>query len=277
MELGCFSRDGYFFPLRATTEQRAGELLDRYWEFRRTVDAIPSLTPMHAAWKPHLLVTWLDELVRAPPVLDAASQVLGTDILVWSVDLFVKPGRESSDERLPGSQRFAWHQDSLYFGLAPLSGVVRTWIALTPTCPENGTMRYLPGSHLAGTYRHVDHGNENSEGERVDMPIDESQAVSVNLGPGEFSIHDVSLVHDSGRNSTAAARVCVAVTYVSASVEVTGSKDTALLVAGNDPGTFDLESSPDADFDPAAVDHYLTRMHQRYKRLEELRRNRSNR
>jgi non-heme Fe2+,alpha-ketoglutarate-dependent halogenase len=72
--------------------------------------------------KPHLLLTWLDELVRHPGVLDAVEQVIGPNILVWGSSFFIKEPRNPSF--------VSWRQDFTYWGLEP-PDIVTTWVALS--------------------------------------------------------------------------------------------------------------------------------------------------
>src|SRR2546421_11837526 len=52
--------------------------------------------------KPHLLFTWLADLVRHPAILDAVEAVLGPNLLVWHASFFIK---EARDEAF-----VSWHQ-----------------------------------------------------------------------------------------------------------------------------------------------------------------------
>ena len=54
--------------------------------------------------KPHLLFTWLNDLIRHPRILDAVEDIIGPDILCWGTSFFIK------EPRNPGY--VSWHQDS---------------------------------------------------------------------------------------------------------------------------------------------------------------------
>jgi len=47
-----------------------------------------------------------------------------------------------------------WHQDTAYFLVAPVEGVIGTWTALDAATPANGCLHFIPGSHLAGPRAH---------------------------------------------------------------------------------------------------------------------------
>jgi non-heme Fe2+,alpha-ketoglutarate-dependent halogenase len=102
---------------------------------------------------------------------------------VWSTNIFVR----GEDAEL------AWHQDAAYFGWEGWEGrAVRVWVALTPTPPETGTMRYARGTHLDGLVRHGYRGTGVAavlRGEEVLVEVDPVAAVDVVLEPGECSVH----------------------------------------------------------------------------------------
>ena len=89
--------------------------------------------------KPHLLHPWMDRLVRHPAILDAVEDVLGPNLFCWGSQFFIKDARDQA--------YVSWHQDGTYWGLSS-PDVVTAWVALTPSLPENGCMRVVPGTHL---------------------------------------------------------------------------------------------------------------------------------
>jgi hypothetical protein len=46
-----------------------------------------------ARHKPHLLFTWLNDLIRHPRILDAVEDIIGPDILCWGTSFFIKEPR----------------------------------------------------------------------------------------------------------------------------------------------------------------------------------------
>ena len=85
------------------------------------------------------------EYARAPDVLDLVSQVLGPDVILWGAHVFCKPAGAGLE--------IPWHQDGQYWPIRPLA-TCTVWIALDDSTPENGCMRYIPGSHRARTIYH---------------------------------------------------------------------------------------------------------------------------
>jgi ectoine hydroxylase-related dioxygenase (phytanoyl-CoA dioxygenase family) len=198
--------------------------------------------------KPHLLFTWLADLVRHPAILDAVEDVLGPDLLCWNTSFFTKEARS------PGF--VSWHQDATYWGLSE-PDVLTAWVAFTDSTPANGNMRVIPGSHRTPV-RHVDTfhpDNLLSRGQEIAVEVDENQAADIVLRAGEMSLHHVLIVHGSGANPSADRRIGFAIRYIPTRIRQTGGpRDSATLVRGTDAfGHFELEPRPDADLDAAML------------------------
>ena len=136
---------------------------------------------------------WL-EFARIPAILDMVEQVIGPDILLWGTTVFGKPPR--SGKTIP------WHQDGEYWPIKPLA-TCSVWIALDDATPENGCLRYIPGSHRRkSVYSHHQDDSDTLALNMVldDDQIDENTARDVVLEAGQVSLHDVYLVHGSEPN-----------------------------------------------------------------------------
>lgn len=248
-QIARYERDGVIFPIRclpagamdgyaakfATAEQRdGGRLLKRNNE------------------KPHLLMRWLNDLMRDPAILDPVEALIGPNILVWQSGFFAKR---------PGDGGFvSWHQDSTYWGLSS-PDVVSAWIAFTPSNTTNGCMRVVPGSHTRDQLPHADtfaDGNMLSRGQEVAVKVDESDALDIVLEPGEMSLHHVRIVHGSKMNTGVMPRIGFTVRYIPTHVrQASGVRDSATLVRGVDAFRhFDAEPIPKADFDVDAVAYH---------------------
>jgi non-haem Fe2+, alpha-ketoglutarate-dependent halogenase len=195
------------------------------------------------------LFTWLDELVREMAVLDGVEGVIGPNILCWASGFFTKEAHDPS--------YVSWHQDLTYWGLEP-ADIVTAWVALSPSTPESGCMRVVPGSHRQEVLPHTETfaaHNLLSRGQEIEVEVDEREAADVVLQPGEMSLHHVKLIHGSGANRADDRRIGFAVRYVPTYVRQTaGSEDSAMLVRGVDTYHHFLEETPPAaDLDAAAL------------------------
>jgi ectoine hydroxylase-related dioxygenase (phytanoyl-CoA dioxygenase family) len=241
-----YHEQGYLAPLRVLSPERAAGC-------RRRLEAAEAANggPFQGAMKqkPHLLFTWLDELVRETAVLDAVEGVIGPDILCWASGFFTKEAHDPS--------YVSWHQDLTYWGLEP-PDIVTAWVALSPSTPESGCMRVVPGSHKQEVLPHTETFAEHnllSRGQEVEVEVDERAAADLVLQPGEMSLHHVKLIHGSGANRADDRRIGFAVRYVPTYVRQTaGSEDSAMLVRGVDAYEhFLAETPPAADLNAAAL------------------------
>ena len=243
-QVSQYEVEGATYPVRVMSAQGAVALLAhleegeraRGMEFRRILRT-----------KPHLVLKWVDELVRHPAVLDAVEDVIGPDILLYNLSTWIKNANDPS--------YVGWHQDSTYFPLDPPVQVT-AWIALTDSVADNGNVKYVPGSHKLGQFAHgvePDGGSLLSKGQHIVAPFDASIVKSISLQPGEMSLHHTRLVHYSEPNRSSRRRIGFGVSYIPTHVRCTGNvRHTALLVRGEDRhGHWDLEPRIRQDFDPA--------------------------
>jgi len=240
-QLEAFQQNGFYFPLRVMPESEATEYRKKLEAYEASHQPIMKTALRN---KPHLVFTWINELIRDQRILDAVEDVLGPNILAWGSNFFIKD---------PGDNAYiSWHQDSTYWGLSH-PDVVTAWIALSDVTIENGAMRMLPRSHLLNQLPHVDTFAEHNlltRGQEVQVDVDESKTVDVLLKPGEMSLHHVRIVHGSGPNLTDNRRIGLAIRYVPTYVSQTsGARDYATLVRGEDTyHNFVLEPAPKVDF-----------------------------
>jgi non-haem Fe2+, alpha-ketoglutarate-dependent halogenase len=243
--LARYRRDGYYFPIDVLSEAETRSLRDRLEAHEAASGGPIQGDRRHKA---HLYLTWLNDLIRLPRILDAVEDVLGPDLLCWSTSFFIK---EASD---PGF--VSWHQDATYWGLSS-PDVMTVWLAFTPANLVNGCMKFMPGSHN-GQLEHVDTFDKHnllSRGQEIAVKVDESRSVDVILKPGQASLHHVLLAHGSAPNRSNDRRIGFAIRYIPTHVkQAVGTRDSATLVRGIDRfHHFEPEPRPAADCTPEAL------------------------
>ncbi|WP_432199874.1 phytanoyl-CoA dioxygenase family protein [Erythrobacter sp. W53] len=196
---------------------------------------------------PHLLFLWADAIVRSAEILQAVETIYGGNLLVWGSTLFIKEPQD------PGF--ISWHQDSTYWGLDP-ADLVTAWIAISDSREDNGALQIVPGSHKWDQIAHRDtfaDGNMLSRGQEIAVEVSEEQAHTLELEPGEMSLHHVRMVHGSQANRSDRRRIGFAVRYLPTHVRPkSGSGDSASLVAGVDRfHHFEPERRPKQDYGEA--------------------------
>ena len=235
----AYAKDGYYFPYDVTSEAEAAQLLADLEAAEAQVADDRSRLSMVRSFPAQLLPSFA-ALVRHPRIIEAVSQIIGPDVMMWGSGLFIK---EASSKSF-----VSWHQDLNYWGLDG-DQEVTAWFALTPSNLENGCMRFIAGSHTLNVVPHVDSfakDNLLTRGQEIAVEVDEAKAVDVVLRPGQVSLHHGHLFHASGPNATPERRVGVAIRYVAPSMkQVSGDKLLVQLVSGKDDyGHFSVAPPP---------------------------------
>lgn len=245
-QIAQYEQSGYVAPVRVMSAAQASALRDRLEQFERSQGRPLQGAQRH---KTHLLFTWLNDLIRRESILDAIEDLYGRNLLCWTTNFFIKEGNDPAF--------VSWHQDSTYWGLSR-PDVVTAWVALSPSNEANGAMRVIPGTHRLDQIPHKDTFSGNNlltRGQEVAVEVDEGQAVSINLEPGEMSLHHVRIIHGSPPNHSAQRRIGFAIRYLPTSVSQLQGNDSATLVRGVDEfRTFEHEPRPTSDLDPPMVD-----------------------
>lgn len=163
---------------------------------------------------PHFRDPRLLDFLLADEVLDLVEPVIGRDIALWSSHFISK-------DPVNGKPT-PWHEDSAYWKgrLSAYDRIVTVWLALTRSNRENGCVRVIPGTHLNGFSEYESTGRERFFSTQISEKIDESQAVSFELEPGECSMHDGRIIHGASANTSPHRRTGYTMRYFSAAIRV---------------------------------------------------------
>ena len=238
--LQSFTRDGFAFPLRALTPERAAQYRDEL-EATEALHADDATATKLLKGAANIVLPFAAEIMLEPTVLQPVRELLGDDLMVIGANLFIK------EPHSPGF--ISWHQDLTYWGYENADEVT-AWVALSPATEQSGCMRFVPGSHRS-LVEHRDTFSETnmlSRGQEIAVDVDENDAVHVVLEPGEMSLHHGHMFHASGPNESDDRRIGLAIRYVTPAMRQTsGIKTYAHHVSGDDPfGNFELLPIPTA-------------------------------
>jgi hypothetical protein len=214
-DVATYRRDGLVVsPLRLSAERLAAirESLEKLLRDNATI-APESLVCPHIPYGPThdaaAAARWFD-YASDPAILDLVEQLIGPDIILWGSQVFCKPA--VTGKAIP------WHQDGQYWPIRPRA-TCSVWIAIDDARPENGCMRYIPGSQSGGVvFRHrtSERGDIVLNQEVEPALFDESTARDDVLEAGQFSLHDVYLIHGSNANRSANRRAAFVIRYMPA-------------------------------------------------------------
>lgn len=214
-EIEAYHRDGYVIPNGFRLD--VGELETLRAALDRVLADNPEILP------DRLINTHLDggapygirgqkaihDIAHDPRILDMAEAVMGPDLILLFTHMFCKPAESS--------RAVPWHQDGPFWPVAPLASCT-VWLALDKVEEENGAMRVIPGSHRGDYLKHDLLDDPNSTLNReIDLKnIDEAAAKTIELEPGQVSLHDIGIIHGSAANSSARRRAGLALRYMPA-------------------------------------------------------------
>jgi len=226
-----YETDGYLCNLSVFDEQSVARIRAEIEALEETHSAGTNGNVLDQYFRVngHVVIPLLADLARTPAILNAVEDVLGENLLVWSVELFIK---EAGSEKT-----VSWHQDFTYWGMGETNDEVTAWVALSDVTEQAGCMRFLPGSHKNGIVAHEDTQDKNnllSRGQQI-ADINEDDARSGPLKPGEMSLHHGRCFHASGPNQSEGRRIGLAIRYVTPEVrDGLPGRDYAMLVRGVD-------------------------------------------
>lgn len=196
----------------------------------------------------HLAFPFLADLICHERIIAAVADLIGDNIGLTSTVLFIKE---------PHSDAFvSWHQDATYMGLNS-DNFVTAWLALTPSTVESGCVAVISETHREGIVKHGDtFGVDNilTRGQKVEN-IDESQAVNLELRPGQMSLHHPWLIHGSLPNKSGARRIGIAMqSYFAEDVRPERGEHHVMHIQGSPTASAFIEAPyPKGECDEAGI------------------------
>ncbi len=207
-QLEFFHEQGYLAGIRLLDERQLDQLRSelaeflqpghqgcQYWyEYHANESSDPGKCLFHAlgAWR---LRPAFHDLLWNPAFTVPAGQLLEGPVRFWHDQLFCKPPRQGGV--------VAWHQDYSYWTRTRPMQHLTCWIALDDVSADNGSLQYVPGSHvwpllpmtgLAGNMQAIRNVVNDQQWAQLQNPV------VLQLKAGECSFHHPLLVHGSTAN-----------------------------------------------------------------------------
>ena len=207
-QVAFFHENGYLSPIKVLGEEQIKTLRkeleslldpahpghDLFYEFHtnQSEDAQSRLFHALGAWR---IEPGFHDILWAPAMVMAASQLLDSAVRFWHDQLFYKPAKHGGV--------VAWHQDYSYWTRSQPMGHLTCWIGLDDVTTENGCVHYVPRSHrwnllpitgLAGDMEAIREVLTDEQFETFQHPV------AVELAAGEASFHHPLMIHGSFEN-----------------------------------------------------------------------------
>jgi chlorinating enzyme len=245
-QISEYWENGFSFPHTAFSEEKAQEYFDKFLELEEKFGTDRVRNEIN--FKTHTILKWCQEIVQTPRVLDYIESLLGPNIICWSSTFFIK---------LPGRKEFSsFHQDEKYFRPSDSSKTVSVWIGLNDSNTNTGCVQYIPGLQEELPHENIKHKNNLLPRGQTVLDVDESKIVNAELRSGQFSIHDLRILHGSGINHTDQYRIGYVIRYGTPDLKIgMFTKPSALLCRGEMtcPEYWDKDPEPQVLYDPEGL------------------------
>jgi len=195
-----YAKRGFAAPIKVFSTAEIAELRELYERIESQQPRGRFPAQMHNL---HLTDAEVWRWVRHPSLASAVENVAGfaPGTLLILMSTFVT--KYAPDAYAIPHGRFGWHQDVLYWDISSNTSLA-SWIAIDEVTEKSGGMKMIAGRHVGVELPHMYRPEADnlllSKKEVVDF--NESDAVSIELMPGEMSVHDGWTPHGSGPNTT---------------------------------------------------------------------------
>jgi len=206
-----YDRDGYAIFREVLDSERLAEVNRHLLELQARLTLPPPAYLLSCPIQND--PTWA-QIVADPRLLDIVELFLGPNLALFSSNYVVKPPHDTAE--------VLWHQDGYNWPLVPMA-VVTVWVALDDTTPDNGCLRFIPGSHQLPLHPLQPRPDiPNIFGGEIDPSlVDEVLAVDVPLKAGDVSVHHPNIIHGSGVNRSNKRRAGLSIRYISTCARIT--------------------------------------------------------
>ncbi len=221
-----FRDQGYLGPYAATTPEEMAEI-------RRQIETDVLTTPglgKNPRQSRHMDSAVVYDLATRPAIVERMASLYGPDLILWATNFFNKE---------PGGQEIPWHQDLNYWPIEPLINI-SAWIAIDRVTVENSAVHVIPGSHKK-VVPHIAADSTKAFQEEADPTFfDASQAVPIELEPGEFFLFNEKTLHYSKPNTSnlrrmgMSVRVTLPIVKIDHDIPPLHEGHTASLIRGTD-------------------------------------------
>ncbi|MCG9629023.1 chlorinating enzyme [Vibrio mediterranei] len=226
-EIRFFHKNGYVGPFKLFEPEE----MDEIWNELRVELLDKRKAPFPDSklnYDRHLDIEILSYITSHPRVVERVNSILGPDILNWRTEWFPK---------YPGDEGTEWHQAQSFVEFEGTEKLVPTkpeqgqpweltaWFAMNRATKENGCMKVMPGTH--NTWYFDEKKNINFTPEDINNKTarngeksgfygydfsklkhdenwepDETQALHIEMEPGEFFLFTSRCMHASNPNIT---------------------------------------------------------------------------
>lgn len=199
-ERAFFDTNGYAVIQGLYTRQETEKMkqeLDKIWLDGIVAGSIVQQPkrPLDSLFPPlrdvHLTSEYLLGVMTDPRQFDLVEQIIGEEALAIGTGCFFKP---------PGAAALPFHQDNYDIGVYP-GTTCAVWISLDDTDPDNGGLRFVPGTQHLGLLPPKIPGHASVYGQAVPVPRG-YEVAHVRTRQGDAVVFGGNILHGSNPNVT---------------------------------------------------------------------------
>ena len=152
---------------------------------------------------PHFVSPVVRRFTVHPEIAQVLGRIVGAHLRPGLWNGGVKCMQSMFFAKPPGKPGQAWHQDECFIPTRDRS-LCAAWIAIDDATVDNGCLRVIPGSHLAGTlYPFREHSRTDEFDPAPESHgFDDSDEVAVEMRAGSVLFFNGYLLHRSRKNSS---------------------------------------------------------------------------
>ena len=178
----------------------------------------------------HLLIKdpFIHYLLNQKELLDIVENILGPNIALYAAHYIAK-------KPLDGKP-VGWHQDGSYWPSKPMK-VLSVWVASTKSGKNNGCMRVIPESQNFKILKPSEMIKLDLNEYVLDLAIDsnkidDTEAVDLELYPGDISLHNPAIIHGSNSNVSKHWRIGLTLRFIPTTTFVNLKNWECILLRG---------------------------------------------
>ena len=228
-----YFNDGFVFPLEIFSEKEAlgfRNQLENIESNYKNNSSLPLPLNAYKRINSQCVIPLSTKIALNKNLLDIVEKIIGPNILLWSVEFFIKEPKSKSIVTM--------HQDLTYWGLDDNEMQVTAWVALSLSDKTSGCMDFVKKSFKNSILPHTDTFADNnllSRGQEISVRVKEKDKTHIILKPGQVSLHHGLTIHGSGVNLSNDRRIGVAIRYLNPKIKQQHAiKDFAILARGKD-------------------------------------------
>lgn len=224
-EVKQFHRQGYLGPYTVRSPDEMRDIRKRVDEDVLTTEG-PKGNSIRDRYQDNRFIY---DILTDPAIIEKMASIYGPDLLLWASTFW---------EKNPGDKGTCWHQDGTFWPLEPLL-TISAWISFTEATEENSCIQLIPGSH-EDVLPMVDAPESELPSKTDPECFDKSDAISMELEPGQFFLFNERTIHHAPRNTSgerrlgASMRVTIPIVDIDHSSDVLYPGHEVLVVRGED-------------------------------------------